>query len=109
MSENDRDRLEFILTIIEDIEFALTEFNGIVNSLNHRVIKHSILMCLMQIGENLNKLNDEILKKELSARGAYATRNFIAHNYEGVDLGVIEDILRDDLPNLKIKILELLK
>ena len=47
-------------------------------------------MCLMQIGENLNKLetnNEEIQK---ATQGAYAVRNFIAHDYEGVNLAFIE-------------------
>jgi len=34
-------------------------------------------------------------------KGAYAVRNFIAHDYEGVDLAFIESILRDKLFELK--------
>jgi uncharacterized protein with HEPN domain len=60
------------------------------------------LMCLMQIGETLNKLNNnyEFLEKD-DIKGAYEVRNFIAHDYMGVDLGLVEFILRDKLPSLK--------
>jgi len=38
------------------------------------------------------------------AKGAYSVRNFIAHDYEGVDLGLIEEILKDNLPKLDEKL-----
>ena len=63
-------------------------------------------MFLMQIGETLNKLyklDSSILNFiELEdIKGAYAVRNFIAHDYEGVDLAFIENILRFKIEELK--------
>jgi len=43
----------------------------------------------------LKNFNDEDVK------GAINTRNFIAHDYEGVNLPIIEFIIRDRLPVLK--------
>ncbi|WP_457560419.1 HepT-like ribonuclease domain-containing protein [Caminibacter sp.] len=37
-------------------------------------------------------------------KGAYVVRNFIAHDYEGVDLAFIENILRFKLNELKIQL-----
>ena len=34
-------------------------------------------------------------------KGAIDTRNFIAHDYEGINLPIIEFIIRDRLPILK--------
>ncbi len=34
-------------------------------------------------------------------KGSYDIRNYIAHDYEGVNLGVIEHIIRDKLPKIK--------
>ena len=31
-------------------------------------------------------------------KGSYELRNFIAHHYEGVDLYIIEDVIRHRLP-----------
>ncbi len=35
----------------------------------------------MQIGETLHKIKYEEIRKELSVKGAYDVRNFIAHDY----------------------------
>ena len=42
-------------------------------------------------------------------QGAYNTRNFIAHDYEGVHLARIENIIRVHLPKLKQIIKQILK
>lgn len=60
------------------------------------------LMCLLQIGETLNKLEnnyDELQKEDI--KGSYDVRNFIAHDYEGVNKSLIEGIIRFHLPKLK--------
>ncbi len=31
-------------------------------------------------------------------KGSYELRNFIAHDYEGVDFGIVEDVIRERLP-----------
>jgi uncharacterized protein with HEPN domain len=62
----------------------------------------------MQIGESLNKIEDETLKNKLPIKGAYDVRNFIAHDYEGVDVGLIENILRYLIPELKETIINLI-
>ena len=67
----------------------------------------AILMALMQIGETLNRLADPALKERLGQediQGAYNVRNFIAHDYEGVNLALVELICREKLPELKQKI-----
>ncbi len=108
MYKNDFAKLKFILEMIEDIEYAIEEAKSITNALEHRIYKSSILMSLLQIGENLNKISSEDLQKKLPVKGAYDVRNFIAHDYEGVDFGLIEKILRVEIPKLKKVIKEIL-
>ena len=105
---SDTSRLDFILEMIEDIEYTIKENGSLINAINNRIGKHALLMCLMQIGESLNKIQDETLKEKLPIKGAYDVRNFIAHDYEGVDAGLIENILRYLIPELKMTILEML-
>ena len=105
---SDTSRLEFILEMIEDIEYTIEENHTLKKSLTNRIGKHALLMCLMQIGESLNKIEDEVLKDKLPIKGAYDVRNFIAHDYEGVDIGLIENILRYLIPELKMTIEEIL-
>ena len=104
---SDISRLEFILEMIEDIEYTIEENTSLPKALENRIGKHALLMCLMQIGESLNKIQDETLKKELPIKGAYDVRNFIAHDYQGVDLDLLENILRHLIPELKMTIKEL--
>jgi uncharacterized protein with HEPN domain len=104
---SDISRLEFILEMIEDIQYTIDKNTSITKALNNRISKHALLMCLMQIGESLNKIEDLSLKEKLPIKGAYNVRNFIAHDYEGVDLGLIENILRYLIPELKVTIKEL--
>jgi len=101
---SDSSRLEFILEMIEDIELIVKENHSLTKALDSRIGKHALLMCLLQIGETLHKIKDEKLREELPIKGAYDVRNFIAHDYEGVDLGLIDNILRYLIPELKVTI-----
>ncbi len=95
-------RIKFILQMIEDIEFMVNQNGSITGALSHRVYKPAILMSLLQIGETLHKI-DTTNNKKLSeySKGAYNVRNFIAHDYEGVNLAIIEHIIRNLLQPLK--------
>lgn len=108
MSKSQIAKLAFILEMMENIETVIKRHGGITQALKDEIeARAAILMFLMQIGETLKKLETNITKKynlEYETKGAYDVRNFIAHDYDGVNVIVIEDILRDNLPQLKIKI-----
>lgn len=97
-------RIETILKYIEDIDYIVSNYEGVVNTLDDRIGKHSLLMCLMQIGENLNKLNSSNKNIKEATQGAYAVRNFIAHDYEGINLALIENIVRNLLKPLSLEL-----
>jgi uncharacterized protein with HEPN domain len=100
-------KIEFILEMIENIEKIIQRHNGIVDTLKDFEGQMAILMGISQIGETLKKLPDEVVEKynlKEDKEGAYYTRNYIVHDYEGVDLGFIENILREYLPKLKNKL-----
>jgi uncharacterized protein with HEPN domain len=97
-------KLEFVLSMIDDIEYILSKTNSITEVLNDRIYKPAILMSLLQIGETLNKVETTNTKLSEYTRGAYNVRNFIAHDYEGVNLSIIEHILRELLQPLKDEI-----
>lgn len=77
-----------------------------MNTLEDRIGKHSLLLCLMQIGENLNKLSSSNKNIQKATQGAYAVRNFIAHDYEGINLDLIENIVRNLLEPLKLELVK---
>ena len=42
-------------------------------------------------------------------KGSYELRNFIAHNYEGVDLYIVEEVIKQRLPVIKQSIEKITK
>ena len=100
-------RIAFIIEMIENIEFIVHRHDGIVNALEDIEGKMAILMGLTQMGETLNKLESEtieLLEMTETQKGAYDIRNFIVHDYEGVDLYIVEEVIREYLPLIKLKL-----
>ena len=107
---NDIENLNFILEKIEDLQSYVLKFSKISIMLKDIMAKDASLMCLLQIGETLNKLNNNYTSLDKNdIKGSYDVRNFIAHDYEGVHLAVIENIIRVHIPKLKEKIKQILK
>ena len=103
--------MAFILEMIENIGTVCQRHKGIDKALEDEVEgRAALLMFLMQIGETLKKIDSSDISKydlDREIKGAYDVRNFIAHDYEGVNIIVIEEILKDNLPELKTKMLML--
>ena len=102
---------EFILEMIERINFIVKRHKGVIKALNDIEGQMAILMAIAQIGETLQKIDDNILEKyDLleDKKGAYYTRNYIVHDYEGVNLAYVERIIKDFLPELKEKMSEII-
>ena len=108
------DRLKVIYKKIGFIESICHEDGSITKALlDEKRSRASILMHLTSIAEQFGKLSDEAEFEILSRfdksdlKGSYDIRNYIAHDYEGVNLSVIEKIIRDKLPKLKTVIEEI--
>ena len=101
------EKLSFILEKIEDIESFKVRYKSTEDLLNDVMGYDATLMSLLQIGETLNRLRDEPFAQKLPIKGTYDVRNFIAHDYEGVNKMIIEDIIRNELPKLKQIILNI--
>ncbi|MFA6684709.1 MAG: HepT-like ribonuclease domain-containing protein [Arcobacteraceae bacterium] len=75
----------------------------------------SILMHLTSIAEQFDKLlhNGELeilgFFDKQDIKGSYELRNFIAHDYEGVDLYIVEDVISQRLPIIQDSIHNILK
>jgi len=107
---HDTKKLHFILEKIEDINSFKNRFNSINELLNDKMGFDATLMCLLQIGESLNKLTKAYAKLDKDdIKGSYDVRNFIAHDYEGVNKTIIESIIREHTEKLKSTIENILK
>ncbi len=58
---------------------------------------------LSQLGELANKVDSEFqqIHSHIPWRQIYGLRNRIVHDYEGVNLKLVWEIIADDLPELK--------
>lgn len=103
------DDLDRVKLIAQKIGYILEICKiGIVKALeDEKVTRPAIMMHLTSIAEQFAKIKDTTLlsnfKKE-DVKGAIDTRNFIAHDYEGINLPIIEYIIRERLPILKNEI-----
>lgn len=94
-------KIDFIKAIVQEKGCVSKALEDEQNS------RASILMHLTSIAEQFDKLlhNGELevlgyFEKE-DIKGSYELRNFIAHDYEGVDLYIVEDVIETRLPIIK--------
>ena len=99
-SKGDMAKLESILKYIGDIQSIIKRHGSIESSLVDLEGQYSIMMCFMQIGELLNKIESDSLKNTLPIKYAVAFRNIIVHNYDGVDFTLAENTIKNSLPKL---------
>lgn len=83
-----------------------TEYDDFISN---SILVEACVFNLSQIGELANKIDKEFEENNSSIpwRVMYGPRNKIVHDYEGVNLVLIWDIVRGDLPELKTKLDEL--
>jgi len=97
----------YLLHIKEAIEW-IEEFTkaGETEFFEDRKTQDAVLRNLHTLSESTQRLSDELKESypEVDWRTIAAFRNVVVHDYLGVDLDRIWDILEDDLPNLKLKI-----
>jgi uncharacterized protein with HEPN domain len=110
-NSDDIDRVKLVQTkIIYILDICK---NGIVIALeDEKVTRPAILMHLTSIAEQFSKIKDTNILSNFESediKGAIDTRNFIAHDYEGINLPIIEFIIRDRLPILNKKIKQILE
>lgn len=100
-------KIEFMLEMCDNIDKIVHRHGGVVKALKDYEGEMAILMGIAQIGETLKKIDDCIVEKynlKMEKEGAYYTRNYIVHDYEGVDIAFIETIVRTHLPLLQKKL-----
>jgi len=109
-------RLEVIFKKISFIQNICKKTGSVSIALEDEETKRaSILMHLTSIAEQFNKLKEENETSILDnfdkedIKGSYDVRVYIAHDYEGANLSIIEHTIREKLPKLKSTIEAILK
>ena len=101
--KNDLIRLISVKKKIENIFTIIGRHGSITNALNDIEGQPAILMLLVAISEQFSKLfkkQSVLLEhfKDEDIKGLTSVRNYIAHDYDGVNLSIIEDDLRENMP-----------
>jgi len=115
-SDKARSRVENISKKIHFIENIVKEKGSIVDALeDEQSARAAILMHLTAIAEQFDKLLHsgelEILThfQKQDIKGSYELRNFIAHDYEGIDFCIVEEVIKERLPMIAKSAKEALK
>lgn len=108
-------RLEVILKKIVFIEEIIVESGNITKALeDEKSARAAMMMHFTSIAEQFNKLAKdgefEILQEfdKRDLKGAYDMRNYIVHDYEGLNLSVLDMVIREKLPLMKEAVEKLL-
>ena len=109
--KNIKERLESILEKISHIEHIINQTSSISSALSDKTTTcPAILMHLVATAEQISKISteDNIVAKEIfgseAIKGFCDIRNFIAHDYDGVNMAIIEWLIRSGLMQLKVSI-----
>lgn len=103
---NDKDK-QVLIRINEHIQSILEycqDCSGLFQFQENRMRAEACVFNLMQIGELANSLLSGEAKAEIKTipwKQIYGMRNRIVHGYAGVEMRIVWDTIRNDLPLLK--------
>jgi len=101
--------LKDILNAIQKIEKYTKNlsFNGFVKN---ELVQDGVLRNLEVIGEAVKKIPDEVKNKnpEIEWRKIAGLRDILIHEYFGIDLNIVWDIIKNKIPELKKKVLKII-
>jgi uncharacterized protein with HEPN domain len=99
-----KEDLKYILHILECIRHLSEDVAGgkLAYDASH-MIQDAVLRNLQVIAESTKRLSPSLKEehKEIDWSGIAGFRNFLVHDYLGVDLGVVWDIVSRDVPVLE--------
>lgn len=102
--DNKKDDYYYAQKIKQDLLFITVHMRNISqDELNEdEVLLDSMMFRMIQISENVKKLTDNYkqMRKEIPWNSIYGLRNRIVHDYGNVDLGIIYETLKYDIPQL---------
>ena len=110
---SDKDPLIFIKHILESIKNIEDFMRNVEKSkfLKDKEKQSAVVRQIEIIGEAVRNLPTSFIKKysNISWKEIVGTRDKIIHHYFGVDLDIVWDIVKKNLPALKIQIERILK
>lgn len=94
----------YIQKIRQDLEFIVIHMKDVdIEELNeNEILLDSMLFRMIQLSENAKKLTDQYKQthSNIPWNAMYGLRNGIVHDYGNVDLNIIFETLKIDIPQL---------
>ena len=112
MKERDYNSLEKMISYCEDVALLYNKYNRDFELyLTDISFQYSANMCIIQIGELVSRLSDEIMEEynNIPWHSVKSMRNLHAHDYEKVDMKITWQIITEDIPQFKMEIQEILE
>lgn len=105
MSKGIKDPKVLLGHVLDCIELISAYTKGMTKKafLMNASTQDAVVLRLMIIGEAMNNIPDEFMKKApaIPVRHIVGMRNMLIHEYLGVDMVVVWDTVRKDLPKLR--------
>ena len=102
--DNRKDDSYYLRRIVTDLGFIMAHTEGITEEQlkADEVLLDSVMFRLIQVSENSDKLTDAFKTShaEIPWRAMKGLRNRIVHEYGNVDLSVVYDTVKTDIPAL---------
>ena len=116
MLPNEKNDLMYLLNILEYIGKIWKYIGKATNAkelleLNEQMNLNASLTLLANIGENVSKITEKLKQNysDIEWQQIKDFRNKIVHDYVGIDLAVVYEIITNDLKELKPKIEEIIR
>ncbi|MBR5800181.1 MAG: DUF86 domain-containing protein [Lachnospiraceae bacterium] len=94
----------YIQKIRKDLEFVVMHMKNVEEEelSKNEILLDSMLFRMIQISENAKKLSEEYKRKRENIPwiALYGLRNRIVHDYGSVDLKIVYETLKNDIPDL---------
>lgn len=102
--DNEKTDSYYIEKIRKDLEFIVEHMRKVdIEELNaNEVLLDSMMFRMIQLSANAKKLTDEyrLTHGKIPWGAMFGLRNRIVHEYGNVDLKVVYETLKDDIPEL---------
>lgn len=102
--DSKKDNKYFVKKIVTDLAFIMKHTSGLTLAEldSNEILLDSVMFRLIQISENSDKLTDNFkaYHSKIPWRAIKGLRNRIVHEYGNVDLTVVYDTVKEDIPQL---------
>ena len=106
--DNIKDNQYYLKKIVTDLAFVLEHTKGLTQKEleGNEILVDSVMFRLIQVSENSDRLTDEfkVCHANIPWRAMKGMRNRIVHEYGNVDLTVVYDTVKNDIPELLCEI-----